>query len=465
MRCAKPAAAGRTTASSVVTIVCLAVLPFDGPDAQEPVADQPAIDATTAAASDDQILVRIREIFSQLDELSDIDVSVQGGVVVLAGRTSNETHAQRAIDLANRVEGVVTVEDDIDRVLDVQGNLVPIVEQFEQDLARWARAVPLLLLALVVFAAIAYAGHALAKWSSLWARVAPNPFLADLITQAVRVAALILAVVVSLSLIGATTLMGTILGGAGLLGLAVGFAVRDTMENYIASIMLSLRQPFRANDHVVINDREGKVIRLTSRATVLMTLDGNHLRIPNATVYKAIILNYTRNPERRFDFSLGIDADDDPLMAMRTGLEAIDALDFVLNAPKSDALIEAVGDSNILITFRGWIDQDHSAFQKSRSLAIRAAKLALERQGFTLPEPIYRLRFDGGVSQRVDETDLPSDRHVDSSAARAEPAASGSAAGDHAADVRPDRFLEAKVADERRRTSEADLLDGDKPIE
>jgi hypothetical protein len=80
MRCAKPAAAGRTTASSVVTIVCLAVLPFDGPDAQEPVADQPAIDATTAAASDDQILVRIREIFSQLDELSDIDVSVQGGV-------------------------------------------------------------------------------------------------------------------------------------------------------------------------------------------------------------------------------------------------------------------------------------------------------------------------------------------------------------------------------------------------
>jgi hypothetical protein len=216
MRCAKPAAAGRTTASSVVTIVCLAVLPFDGPDAQEPVADQPAIDATTAAASDDQILVRIREIFSQLDELSDIDVSVQGGVVVLAGRTSNETQAQRAIDLANRVEGVVTVEDDIDRVLDVQGNLVPIVEQFEQDLARWARAVPLLLLALVVFAAIAYAGHALAKWSSLWARVAPNPFLADLITQAVRVAALILAVVVSLSLIGATTLMGTILGGAGL---------------------------------------------------------------------------------------------------------------------------------------------------------------------------------------------------------------------------------------------------------
>src|SRR3546814_8338036 len=70
--------------------------------------------------------------------------------------------------------------------------------------------------------------------------------------------------------------------------------------------MLSLRQPFRANDHVVIEGHEGRVVRLTSRATILMTLEGNHLRIPNSTVFKAVILNYTRNPERRFDFELGI---------------------------------------------------------------------------------------------------------------------------------------------------------------
>src|SRR3546814_11391197 len=71
--------------------------------------------------------------------------------------------------------------------------------------------------------------------------------------------------------------------------------------------MLSRRQPFRANDHVVIEGHEGRVVRLTSRATILMTLEGNHLRIPNSTVFKAVILNYTRNPERRFDFELGIE--------------------------------------------------------------------------------------------------------------------------------------------------------------
>jgi small-conductance mechanosensitive channel len=457
----------RTTASTVSTLMaCLALLPFGAGFAQDPVQGQSAIGAAADSPSDQQIFDRIVDIYSQFDTLSNIDVSVQGGVVVLAGKTSNTTQAQRAVNLAARVNGVVTVEDNIERALDVQGNLVPIVDQLKQDLGRWARASPLLLLALVVFVVIAYAGHALAKWSSLWRRIAPNVFLAELITQAVRVAAFILALVVALSLIGATTLMGTILGGAGLLGLAVGFAVRDTMENYISSIMLSLKQPFRANEHVVINEHEGKVIRLTSRATVLMTLDGNHLRIPNATVYKAVILNYTRNPERRFDFELGVDADDDPLAAMKTGIDAIAALDFILSDPKPDALIKAVGDSNILITFTAWISQDRSEFQKARSLAIRAAKLALEAHGFTLPEPIYRLRFDGRGPQLLDGLSSSRDEHAAPEEKADAIQASRTAATDsQALVVRPNRFLEAKVNDERRMAPEADLLDGDRPVE
>jgi hypothetical protein len=119
-----------------------------------------------------------------------------------------------------------------------------------------------------------------------------------------------------------------------------------------------VRQPFRANDHVVINEHEGKVARLTSRATVLLTLDGNHLRIPNSTVFKAVILNYTRNPERRFDFELGVDANDDPMAAIKSGLEAIGDLDFVLDDPAPMGNIVTVGDSNIVLCFRAWVDQE-----------------------------------------------------------------------------------------------------------
>src|SRR3546814_7123269 len=115
--------------------------------------------------------------------------------------------------------------------------------------------------------------------------------------------------------------------------ISIGFAIRDTVDNYVSSLMLSLRQPFRANDHVVIEGHEGRVVRLTSRATILMTLEGNHLRIPNSTVFNAVILNYTRNPARRFAFELGIEANDDPVAGMALGLRAPRALDFVLDTP------------------------------------------------------------------------------------------------------------------------------------
>jgi hypothetical protein len=182
-----------------------------------------------------------------------------------------------------------------------------------------ANTAPLLLLGLIVFAAFAILGWWAGSFSRFWRRLTPNPFVGDLLAQLVRVTGVVLGIVLALNLIGATTLMATVLGGAGVIGIALGFAVRDALENYISSIMLSLRQPFRANDHVVVDGHEGKVVRLTSRATILMTLDGNHLRIPNSIVFKAVILNYTRNPERRLEFELGVDANDDPGAAISTG--------------------------------------------------------------------------------------------------------------------------------------------------
>lgn len=128
----------------------------------------------------------------------------------------------------------------------------------------------------------------------MWERLTPNPFVAELLAQTVKVIFIVFGLILALSLIGAETILGTLLGGAGVIGIAVGFAVKDTIENYIASLMLSIRQPFRARDHIVINQQEGIVVRLTSRATILMTLDGNQLRIPNAEVFKGTILNYTK---------------------------------------------------------------------------------------------------------------------------------------------------------------------------
>ena len=357
------------------------------------------IETSPTPLKDNDIQQRISSIFSEVDGLHAVNVSVTQGVVTLTGETPNEKKAQQAINLTNRLTDVVTVEDRINRTLDVQDNVTTVYQGLKNQARTLIKALPLLLVGIVIFLIVAWFGSWLSKRQKMWQRITPNPFVAELIAQTSKVIFIIVGLILALSLIGAETILGTLLGGAGVIGIAVGFAVKDTIENYIASLMLSLRQPFRARDLILINGKEGIVMRLTSRATILMTLDGNQLRIPNAEVFKSTILNYTKNPERRFTFELGVDGNDDPLAAIKVGIDAINILDFVLPNPNTAAIITEVGDSNIVLEFQVWVNQSETDFYKARSIAIRETKHALENAGFSLPEPIYRLRFNNKVEK------------------------------------------------------------------
>ena len=352
------------------------------------------IETTPTPLKDNDIRQRISGIFSEIDGLQAVNVSVNQGVVTLTGETPNEKKAQQAINLTNRLTDVVTVEDRINRTLDVQDNVSTVYQSLKAQSKNLVKALPLLLVGILLFALVTWFGSWLSNRKKMWQRLTPNPFVAELLAQTVKVIFIVFGLILALSLIGAETILGTLLGGAGVIGIAVGFAVKDTIENYIASLMLSIRQPFRARDHILINNQEGIVVRLTSRATILMTLDGNQLRIPNAEVFKATILNYTKNPERRFTFELGVDANDDPLAAIKVGIDAICQLGFALDKPKVTAVIKEVGDSNIILQFQVWVNQLEADFYKARSIAIRETKHALEDEGFSLPEPIYQLRFN-----------------------------------------------------------------------
>ncbi|MCH2486659.1 MAG: mechanosensitive ion channel family protein [Erythrobacter sp.] len=430
-------------------------------------APEQVIDDTQEAGSDARIANRIRGIFGELPAFADVEVEVQQGVVSLAGTVPAQEDIERATSIVERISGVVTVENAVRRDLSVDsaGGLGSLQDRVDDFVAL----LPLLGLAIVVALVIAGVGYLLAGLTGVWHRIAPNSFLAELIASAIRFVFVVGGLVVGLDMIGAGALLGAVLGGAGVVGIALGFAMRDTIENYVASLMLSLRQPFRANDWVLIDDLEGRVIRLTSRATILMTLDGNHLRIPNAQVFKAVITNFTRNPQRRFQFDLGVDADDDAQAARKLGRETLAALDFVLAEPRAEARIIEVGDSNVVIRFLGWIDQREADWWKAQSQAIPAVKVALEEAGFGLPEPIYRLRFDPRSAT------LPFENIAEGQPnAAPRPAASPAkrvrqiTVTEADEDVRPVSEIAEMVEEERRAGGggqEKDLLDHSRPVE
>jgi len=405
------------------------------------------IEVDADAADDAAIRRRLEGIFGSIDGLAGIAVGVEAGVVTLSGEVGSQELDARASRLAGQVEGVVEVEDRVGVTRDLGRRIGPAVERLSEAGRDVLASLPVLLAALAIMAGfVLLARLVVARLRVLWRSLTPNTFLSHLLSQAVQAAVILAGAFVALLLLDATWIMGGLLGAAGVLGLALGFALRDTVENLIASILLSLRRPFGPNDHVVIEGHEGRVSRLTSRATVLLTLDGNHVRIPNATVFKGITVNYSENPSRRFSFDLGVAADADLTLAQKLAMEELEAMPGVLDEPPPLAVYTAVGDSDIRLRVTGWLDQNAHDFFKIRSEAIRLVVGRLSDAGVDLPEPTLRLREGPPARPRAEA-----------------PAAEGSGSGREAPviDIDRDRTLDGKVAQDRR--EKGDLLDADAP--
>ncbi len=269
----------------------------------------------------------------------------------------------------------------------------PVVERLQTQTTNLIAGLPLLVIALLVIWLAWRIGGWLSHRASLDRVAQRNPFLRELVKTSIRWAVALGGILIALSILNATALVGAVLGTAGVLGVALGFAFKETLENYLAGVLMSLRQPFSPRDHVVIDGNEGVVIALTSRATILMTLDGNHLRIPNALVFRSVMLNYTRNPTRRFEFDVGVGVNEDLLLAQRIGTGRLSTIDGVIAKPPPRAYIASLGDSNVQVRFYGWVDQRSHDFLSVKSEAIRSTKLALEEAGMDMPEPIYRVQI------------------------------------------------------------------------
>ena len=336
---------------------------------------------------------RIQRILVSIPAFEDLTATVTDGVVTLSGTVLSAAAREDALELVRSLENVVYVVSDITLETQVDKALSPVVLKIRDYWSNVIAFLPLAVVALVVIAAFWSLAWLLGKWQAPYRRFNVNPLLRSFLRQALRAAIVSVGLLLALDILGATPFVTAILGTAGVAGLAIGFAFKDIIENYLAGIIMSLRQPFRRSDFVKVGDQEGKVIRLTARELVLMTFDGNHVIIPNATVFTSELCNYTRNPRRRFDFVVGVDVEEDLTVVQNLGLETLEDLNGVLREPAPFAAIDALGDFNVLVHFYGWVDQRSADFLKVRSQAIRLVKEAFDRAGVLMPEPITNVRL------------------------------------------------------------------------
>jgi small-conductance mechanosensitive channel len=371
---------------------------------------------------------------------------VDAGVVRLVGTVINAGTRTRAVALATAMDGVVFVDDRIRESTSLEEQLDPTWDRLRELGFGAVAKLPLIAVALLIIALAAWLGSLLSRWRGPSFLHTRNPFLQGLIRRFVQGLVVIIGIILALDLLDATALVGAVAGTAGLAGLALGFAFKDIVENYLAGTLLAMRQPFAKNDHIVVDTFEGKVVRLTPRETILMSIQGNHIRIPNATIFRNPMINYTRNPLRRFEFDYGVGVADDLAAAREVAESTLKAMEGVLEDPPPETHVIAIGDSSVTLRSMAWVDQREAEFLRVRSEAIRLVKTQLEDAGLTLPSPEFVIRMQPDVAARASTVTAP---------VRPAPTVQ--------ADVSVDRAVDEQIEVERRVSDEDDLLDEEPP--
>ena len=353
-------------------------------------------------ARDEQIETRLTDILAATGWFDEPQVRVQDSVVFLNGQTQTAEFKDWAGNLARNTQDVAAVVNQIVVVEPPILNFQPLLNGLRDQLRTVLRSIPLIGFSLVImflaWLSARFITGTARRYLNNWDL---NPLLLNVVARSIGVIVFLGGLYLIFQVAGLTNIALTILGGTGLLGLVLGIAFRDITENFLASVFLSVQNPFNIGDLVEINEVLGYVQRMTTRATILMTLAGNHVQIPNATVYKSIIHNYTSNPNRRLEFMIGIGYDDSISLAQETIRQVLENHPAVLNDPEHLVLVDGLGSATVNLQIYFWINGTQHSWLKVKSSVIRLVKRSVEDAGISMPDEAREMIFPQGVPVEI----------------------------------------------------------------
>lgn len=180
----------------------------------------------------------------------------------------------------------------------------------------------------------------------------------------------------------------------GISGVAIGFAFRDILQNFLAGILILLTEPFQIEDQIVFKSFEGTVEQIQTRATIIRTYDGRRIVIPNSELFTNSVTVNTAFENRRLEYDVGIGYGDDIDTARALILEAVNETPGVLASPTADALVVDLADSTVNIRARWWVNPPHRAdVLDLQDRVLTNIKNKLTESGIDMPFPTQQVLF------------------------------------------------------------------------
>ncbi|MGZ9185467.1 MAG: mechanosensitive ion channel domain-containing protein [Candidatus Binatia bacterium] len=390
--------------------------PASGNQAETTISKPVAVEPT---ADDAAIAKRIQRILESTGWFQTASILVQDGVVFIDGETDTQERWRWASALAQNTEGTVAVVNRIEVEADIGSTFGLASDEFVKIYRQAAQAWPWALVSAVIILFAWLLARLVAHFTRRFfnGRVSSS-LLLNVVVRAISVPVFLLGLYFVLHIAGLTRLALTLLGGTGLIGIIIGFAFRDIAENFLASILLSVRNPFSSGDLIEIAGNTGVVKNLNSRSTVLLTLDGNYVQIPNAIVYKSIIKNFSSTASRRADFVVGISYESSTTKAQALIASVLKQHPAVLETPEPLVLVAELGAATVNLRIFYWYASATYSPVKINSALLRLTKDALLEGGIELPDPAREVVFPRGVPiVRMDQAKiatlgLPGGGHV-----------------------------------------------------
>lgn len=210
-----------------------------------------------------------------------------------------------------------------------------------------------------------------------------DTILVDFLAGIIRVTIIIFAIVAALSQLGIQT--ASLIAIIGAAGLAVGLALKDSLQNFASGVMLIMFRPFKAGDFVEMAGVSGVVEKISIFSTLMRSGDNKEIIVPNGKIYGGNIVNFSARPTRRVDMVFGISYDDDIKKAKEVMTEILLADERVLKDPAPVVVVSALADSSVNFNVRPWVNAaDYWPVYWDMHEKI---KIGLEEAGCSIPYP------------------------------------------------------------------------------
>jgi small conductance mechanosensitive channel len=199
----------------------------------------------------------------------------------------------------------------------------------------------------------------------------------------VYVGLMVVVIMAAISSLGVdTTSFMAILGAA---GLAIGLALKDTLSNVGAAVVILIFRPFKVGDFIDAGGAMGTVDEISLFTTTISPLDNRKIIVPNSAITGGNITNYSSKPQRRVDHIIGIGYDDDIKLAKETLYALIKADSRTLEEPAPLVAVAELGESSVNFTMRAWVNSED--YWDVYFDLLEKAKFALDEKGISIPYP------------------------------------------------------------------------------